>query len=383
MLKTYQYRIYPSKSQLRQLASVLETCRRWYNACLAECKTTYQERGEKVTKNDQLAKVKDLKATNPFASIVHSHILQTVVQDLHKAFEHFFRRVKAGQKPGYPRFKGRNRFHSFGFKEYNNGFKIDGRRLRVSGVGRIRVRWHRPIQGTIKTVRLVSKAGHWYACFACEVDAPSPLPPTGRDGGVDVGLHSLLMTSDGEATANPQWYRTAQCQLRILQRRVARRKKGSKNRQKAVVALQRQHAKIVNQRRDVLNKAIHRLITQYDRIAVEKLTISNMVKNRYLSKSILDAAWGYFRERLTSKAVEAGRVVFPVDPKDTSKTCSGCGKIFEELTLKERWIDCPRCGLSLDRDHNAALNILHRAGRVRWALSLAEAGLAQETPSLV
>ncbi|MDP9316245.1 MAG: transposase [Chloroflexota bacterium] len=385
MLKAFQYRLYPSKAQERRLETTRETCRRWYNDLLAERKTAYEERKETIGKYEQLRRVKEHKAANPWATEVHSHVLQVVVADLDKAFQAFFRRVKSGEKAGYPRFRGRNRFDSFGFKEYGNGFKIDGRRLRVSGIGRIAVRWHRPIEGTIKTLRLIKKASGWYACFSVEY-APQPLAPTERDVGVDVGVASLITTSDGASVPPQHWYRREQRKLRVLQRRVARRgcpkgAKGGKNRRKAVVQLQRQHERIANQRKDFLNKLANSLIQQYDRVAVENLRITNMVKNRHLAKSILDAGWGYFVARLHAKAAEAARVVVEVDPAYTSKMCSGCGHIFENLSLKDRRIDC-RCGLSLDRDHNAAINILKRAGQVRWGVSSSLDGLPQEAAPL-
>jgi putative transposase len=376
MVKTFAYRLYPSKPQARLLDCMLETCRRWYNQCLAEWRDAYQQRSETMGKYQQLAKVKDQKAANPYAKGIHSHVLQIVVTDLDKAFQTFFRRVKASETPGYPRFKGRNRFSSFGFKEYGNGFKIDGRRLRLSGIGRVAVRWHRPLEGQIKTLRITRRSGKWYACFACEVEA-APLPEAGQDVGVDVGISNLITTSDGEKEAHPGWYRAAQRKLRVLQRRVARRKRGSARRRKAVAALQRQHERIANRRKDFLKKLVHRLISRYDRIALEDLRITNMVRNRHLAKSILDAGWGYLVQHLTSKAAEAGRVVYLVDPRNTSKTCSQCGHIFESLSLADRWIDCG-CGLSIDRDHNAAINILKRAGQVRWGASSPVGGLPQE-----
>jgi putative transposase len=376
MIKTFCYRLYPSKPQARLLHSTLETCRRFYNQCLAERRDAYQQRGESVGKYQQLAQVKELKALNPYAKGIHSHVLQLAVTGLDKAFQAFFRRVKAGQTPGFPRFKGRNRLSSFGFKEYGNGFKIDGRRLRLSGIGRVAVRWHRPLDGAIKTVRITRRAGKWYACFACEVEA-APLPEAGQDVGIDVGIASLITTSRGEKVGHPGWYRAEQRTLRVLQRRVARRKKGSHNRQKAVVALQRQHERISNRRKDFLNKLAHQLIASNDRIALEDLRIANMVRNRHLAKSILDASWGYLVQHLTSKAAEAGRVVLLIDPRNTSKTCSQCEHIFESLSLTDRWIDCG-CGLSIDRDYNAAINILKRAGQVRWGASSPVGGLLQE-----
>ena len=378
MRKAFVYRIYPSKSQQRRLEHVRETCRRFYNDCLAERKTAYEQRGESIGKVVQLRHVKERKATNPYAKDLHSHILQIVVDDLDKAFQAFFRRVKAGDAPGYPRFKGRNRWKGFGLKEYGNGFKIDGRRLRVSGIGRIAVRWHRPLEGQIKTLRIVKRAGKWYAAFSC-ITEEQPLESTGRDVGIDLGVASLLTNSDGEKVNNPRWYRSEQRKLRVLQRRVARRKKGGSNRKKAVLALQRQHERIGNRRKDFLNKLAHSLITHYDRIALEDLRITNMVRNPHLAKSILDTGWGYLTQHLMSKAASAGRLVLLVDPRNTSQNCSQCGRLVAK-DLSERVHQCPHpdCGVVLDRDHNAAINILKRAGQVRWGISSPLGGLPQE-----
>jgi putative transposase len=380
-VKTFAFRLYPSKAQARLLEQTRETCRHFYNDCLAERKHTFEETGRTVGKTEQLRHVKERKAENPYAAGVHSHILQLVVSDLDKAFAAFFRRVRAGEDPGYPRFKGRHRFDSFGLKEYGNGFKIDGRRLKVSGIGRIPVRWHREIDGDVKTVRLVKKPDGWHACFSCETE-PKPLPPTGEAVGIDVGVASLITTSDGEKVEHPKCYRRAQKKLRVLQRRVARRQKRGSNRRKAVVALKRQHQRIGNQRQDFLKKLAFGLVQRYDTIAVEDLRIRNMVRNPHLSKSILDAGWGYLIGHLTHKAAEAGRVVHLVNPAHTSRTCSRCGAVFEHLTLRVRHVSCS-CGLSLDRDHNAAINILKRAGRALWALTWhTSASVAQEAAGL-
>ncbi|HEY9153139.1 MAG TPA: transposase [Anaerolineales bacterium] len=379
VFKAYKYRLYPTPPQRRLLEQTLETCRRFYNACLAERKTTYETEKRSIGKVEQLRGVKQLKRSNPYAANVHSHILQVVVQDLDQAFQAFFRRVKAGEMPGYPRFKGKNRFDSFGLKEYGNGFKLEGRRLKLSGIGRMRVRWHRPIEGKIKTLRIRRQAGKWYACFACEVNE-QPFPSTGQEVGVDVGIYHLLATSDNDTEENPQWYRNAQAELRILQRRVSRRKLGGSNRRKAVLALQRQHAYISNHRRDFLNKIAYQIVVRYDRIALEDLQIRGMVRNRHLSKSILDAGWGTLKQCLVNKAAEAGRQVVFVNPAYTSKTCSSCGETFPELSLSDRWIECPLCGLSLDRDVNAARNIL-RVGQTLWSQSTdTSLRLLQETP---
>jgi putative transposase len=372
VFKTFKYRLYPNKGQAHLLHKTLETCRHWYNACLAERKAAWEIEKRSVGKYEQLRKVKDLKATNPYAANVHSHILQVVVADLDKAFAAFFRRVKAGETAGYPRFRGRGRFNSFGLKELGNGFRLDGRRLKLSGIGRLAVRWHRPLEGTLKTVRIVYTNGNWFACFACEVEA-QPLPETGKQIGIDVGLSALLTTSDGEKIDNPRWYRVEQKRLRVLQRKVSRRTKGSLGWRKAVVQLARHTEHVANRRKDFLNKVACRLVNENDLIAIEDLQIKNMVRNHSLSKSILDAGWEYFRRQLEGKAAYAGRTVAAVDPAYTSKACSGCGQLFQGLDLSVRWVACD-CGLSLDRDHNAALNILGRAGHARCGITWAEVG---------
>jgi len=384
-LVCYRMRLYPSKTQAKDLAATLDVCRSFYNALLDERKVGY-DNGHKVTKTEQLRRVKELKAIG-LPLYVHSHVLQVVAADLDKAFQNFFRRVKAGQTPGYPRYKGRDHFDSLGLKELGNGFRLDGRRLEISGIGRIAVRWHREILGTIKTVRVTRKANKWYACFACEVETDGEteaLPPTGRAVGIDVGISHLLATSDGEFVENPRWYRAGQKDLRRIQRSVARKKKGGRNRRKTVLQLQRHHERVKNRRQDFLNKVAHGLISRYDVIALEDLRIKNMVRNRHLSKSILDAGWNYLTQRLRAKAESAERVVEFVPAAYTSKTCSACGVIFETLTLSDRWVSC-ECGLSLDRDHNAAKNILCRSrlGNSLWA-STQGSGLsvAQEATAL-
>jgi putative transposase len=368
MHKTFKYRLYPSRNQIRLLEQTLETCRRRHNACLAERKDAWEKEHRSIGQYEQLARVKNFRRENPFAAQVHSHILQVTTADLDKAFQAFFRRVKAGEQPGYPRFKGHGRFSSFGLKECGNGFKLDGRRLRVAGIGRLAVRWHRPIEGTIKTVRVVRQTDGWYACFACEVE-PHPLPSTHAEVGLDVGLYHLLTTSDGEKIENPRWYRMEQKHLRVLQRRMSRRTKFERHWSQAVQTVQQQHQHITNRRKDFLNKLVNDLISRYDRLAVEDLKISNLVRHHYFSKSILDAGWGYFRQQLVSKAEYAGKLVVVVPPAYTSKTCSQCGQRFESLTLAERWVQCD-CGLSLDRDHNAALNLL-ALGRSAWGITWA------------
>jgi putative transposase len=377
VLKVFRYRLYPTASQRQRLEDALETCRRFYNDCLGERKAAYEVEGRTIGKVEQLRRVKVHKGNNPFATDIHSHILQVVVTDLQKAFDAFFRRVRAGETPGYPRFKGVNRFRSFGLKEYGNGFKIDGRRLKLSGIGRIAVRWHRDIGGKIKTVRICRRAGKWYAAFACEVES-ALLPSSTVEVGIDAGLSSLFVLSTGEYIDNPRWYRESQRKLRVLQRAAARKKRGGTNRRKAVSTLARFTEHVANQRKDFLNKLACTLVCCFGRIAVEDLSINRMAKGHF-AKSILDAGWGYFRQRLLAKAESAGRAVALVDPAYTTQDCCQCGH-RQKLSLSDRWYSCS-CGNSRHRDENAALNVL-QAGRVCWASTSAMAGVAQEAAGL-
>ncbi len=373
MFKVFSYRLYPSNAQRQRLESVLETARRFYNDCLGERKAVYETEKKTVGKTEQLRRVKIHKANNPFASNVHSHVLQVVVVDLDKAYKAFFRRVKAGDKAGFPRFKTQQRFHSFGYKQYCQGFKIDGRRLRLWGIGRIAVRWHRPLEGKIKTLRIVRKVGKWYAFFCCEVE-PQPLPVNPAEVGIDAGLTSLFTLSTGEHIDNPRWYRKSQKKHRVLQRSVARKKKGGSNRRKAIRRLAKHSADVANQRKDFLNKLICTLVSCFGYIAIEDLNVSRMVHGN-LAKSILDAGWGYFKRHLLGKAANAGRKVALIDPAYTTQDCCQCGQ-RQALTLSDRWYRCI-CGNSRDRDENAALNVL-QAGRVCWSQGSAMAGLDQE-----
>ncbi len=232
MLKTDQYRLYSSTSQEHNLWQILACARHFNNMCMEERKWAWQLEERSVSKTAQLWNVKHDKKTFPQAQIVHSHVLQVVAADCDRAFQAFFRRVKNGETPGYPRFKGHHRFHSI-------GFRMAGRRLKVSGVGRIAVRWHRAIDGfvpcQIKTLRITHKAGRWYACFSVEMPEPAKLPKTERRVGLDVGVSAWVTTSTGEKVQNPNSYRETQMKLRVLQHSLARKKRDGKNRRKALL----------------------------------------------------------------------------------------------------------------------------------------------------
>jgi len=288
-----------------------------------------------------------------------------VLARLDKTYQAFFRRVQRGEKAGFSRFKGRARYHSFTYKEYGNGARLDNGFLVLSKVGRISVHWSRPIKGTPKTVTISKEADGWYVAISCADVPMNPLPPTGQETGIDLGLESFATLADGARICTPAYYRKAEAYLRRCKRRVARRKKGSHRRRKAVVPLAKAHQHIVNQRQDFHHKEASKLVQAYDVIYHEDLRVANMVRNHHLAKSISDAGWSAFLTILTFKAAGAGKRVVAVNPAFTSQACSGpgCGKIVAK-GLSVRWHACPECGTSLHRDHNAALNVL-RLGQVQ------------------
>jgi putative transposase len=296
--------------------------------------------------------------------IIHSQVLQDVLTRLDRAFQAFFRRVKSGEKPGYPRFQGSNRYNSFIYKQFGNGATLDNGFLALSKIGRIAVRWSRPLEGTPKTVTISREADGWYACFSCAEVPVQPLEPTGQETGIDLGLASFATLADGTMIHNPRCYRKAEAFLRRCQRRVARRKKGSNRRKKAVKLLGKAHLKVKRQRNDFHHKAALSLVRQYDTVYFEDLQTANMLRNHHLAKSISDAGWASFLSILSVKAAYAGRSAVAVPPAFTSQDCSGvlpdgspCPQRVQK-SLSVRTHVCPRCGLVLDRDQNAALNIL-------------------------
>jgi putative transposase len=270
---------------------------------------------------------------------------------------------KAGQTPGFPRYQGRNRWHSFTYKEFGNGARLDNGFLVLSKIGRIAVRWSRPIEGTPKTVTISREADGWYVCFSCADIPIQLLPLTGQETGIDLGLESFATLADGTIIHNPRCYRRAERRLKTAQRRVSRRKKGSNRRRKAVKLLAKVHLKVKRQRTDFHHKTALKLVQTNDTIYHEDLQTANMIKNHHLAKSICDAGWSAFLSILTAKAAYAGRRVVAVPPAYTSQTCSGCGVIVSK-GLSVRWHECPDCGASLHRDHNAAKNI-ERLGQSR------------------
>jgi putative transposase len=361
--KTFKYKLKPTPDQERMLDRTLMLCRHVYNAAIEERREAWQKCGVSVGYYQQKAELPPLKAELPAYAEVHSQVLQDVVQRVDRAFQAFFRRVKAGETPGYPRFHGRNRYNSVTYPQFGHGATLDHGLLVLSKIGRIAVRWSRPIEGTPKTVTISREAAGWYVCLSCADVPTQPLPPTGRETGIDLGLESFATLADGTRIFNPGWYRQAERRLKTAQRRVSRRQTGSARRRKAVGLLARAHLKVRRQRADFHHKVALHLVQQNDAIYHEDLQTANMVKNHRLAKSISDAGWRGFLSILSAKAACAGRTVVAVPPAYTSQTCSGCGVIVQK-GLSVRWHTCPDCGTSLHRDHNAAMNI-ERLGQSR------------------
>jgi putative transposase len=319
--KTYKYKLQPTAEQEGKLAFVVRRCRELYNAGVQERRDAWQKCGVSITAAGQSAQLPEIKDVRPEYCDVHSQVLQDVLTRLDRAFQAFFRRVKAGETPGYPRFHGANRYTSFTYKQFGNGATLDNGCLVLSKIGRVAVRWSRPLDGTPKTVTISREADGWYACFSCEGVPIQRLPETGRETGIDLGLESFATLADGSRIANPRIFRVAERRLKRAQRRVSRRKKGSHRRRKAVKLLAKAHQTVRRQRQDFHHKTALVLVRQYDTIFHEDLRTANLLRNHHLAKSISDAGWSAFLSLLAFKAVCAGKRVVAVPPAYTSQTC--------------------------------------------------------------
>jgi putative transposase len=380
--KTYKYKLNPTPTQAQALERVLSRCRTLYNVALEQRKTWWQRgQGVGATYYQQKAELPDVKAAYPEYAEVNAQVLQDVILRVERTFQAFFRRVQQGETPGYPRFQGASRYHSFTYPQYGGGAVLDSGVLSLSKIGHIPIRLHRPLEGTPKTVTVSWEADGWYASISCAEVPTEPLPSTGQETGIDVGLNVFLVTADGAGVENPRHYRKAEKQLARAQRRTCRRKQGSQRRKKAVALLKRKHQKVARQRRDFHHKTALALLQQYDVIYLEDLPVRNLVRNPQIAKSISDASWRQFRTILTFKAACAGKRVFAVPAHYTSQDCSGCGERIAK-SLSVRTHVCLACGLVLDRDENAALNILHLGKQKRAVGQTVQALTWVDTPSV-
>ena len=360
MRRAFKFRLFTNSSQERELDIMLETHRRLYNACLDQRKVAYETEKRSIHYVEQSAWYRVQRASNPFFARLNFSSAQATMRRLDKAFVSFFRRCKTGEKPGYPRFRARDRFDSIEFPSYGDGIRLAGSKLRVQHVGMIRCKVHRPVEGVVKTATLKREVGKWYVVLSCDLGNMIVPRSTKPAIGIDVGLEAFLTTSDGARVENPRYLKRELPELRRRQRSVSRKQRGGKNRRKAVRRVQVLHARVRALRSEHHHQTALKLVRSYGLIGVESLTVANMVKNHALARSISDAGWASFVNVLRCKAERAGAEVVAVNPAGTSQECSGCGAVVKK-TLRERWHRCPHCGLVLHRDENAARNILVRA----------------------
>lgn len=370
MRKTLKYRLFPTKKQERILQEQLNQCRWLYNYFLEERKNSWEKEKKGISYFQQCNSLPRLKEKYPSLDKVYSQVLQNVADRVDKAFQNFFRRVKQRQKPGYPRFKGFDRYDSFTYKQAGFGWKIDNNRLELSKIGSIKVKLHRPIIGTLKTCTIRRQAGKWYACVSIEYE-PKPLRKTNKAVGIDVGLENFATFSTEEKIENPHFFKADEKALAKAQRKLSKQSKGTPERKKAKKVVARIHERVSNKRHDFIHQETRKIVNHFGIICIEKLNTKGMMKNHYLAKSIADVAWNQFAQALFYKAEEAGRKIVAVDPKNTSQICSQCGTVVKKK-LSTRWHKCSVCGLHLHRDINASRNIL--------ALGLQSLGLVPRSP---
>jgi putative transposase len=371
MHKNFQYRLFPTKKQLTMLDATREECRWLYNHLLQNRKTAYEQEGKSLSCYGQITTYPILKTERPSLNTVHSQVLQNVAVRLDLAMKAFFRRLKAGENPGSPRFKGDGRYDSFTYPQ--SGFSIThDNRVSLSKIGSVKLVYHRPIKGSIKTATIHrSSTGKWYITFSCECE-PERLPERPEQVGIDVGLKTFATLSTGEEIENPRFFRREEKVLAQVQRKHSKMEKGTPERRKHRKVVARVHERIAFKRANFTHQESRRIVDHFGVICVEDLHVNRMLHNHCLAKSISDAAWSAFFSQLSCKAEEAGRQIIKVNPAYTSQTCSACGH-RQKMPLSERIFDCPCCSLHRDRDLNASLNIR--------GLGLQTLGLALEAPA--
>lgn len=360
MIMTWKYRLLPSKRQHVVLREILHSQRELYNAALQERIDCYHKTGKGRSFIDQCKALTECRRDIPEMAALSANLQRWTLKRLDDAYAAFFRRLKTKKdKAGFPRFRGSGWWSSFGFNEFS-GITFDGKRLRFKGMSSgIRVHLHRPLpkDAAIKSCVFKKDVKGWSICFQIETGV-AKAQAISSPIGIDMGLKSLAVCSDGLIIPNARFSRRAEREFRVRQCALARCKRRSKRRKKVRDSLARAHAKIANARRTYLHQSSSLLTKRYDLIAVEALNIKGLASGM-LAKSVHDAGWGTFVNMLRYKAERAGGVVIEVDPKLTTQACSRCGVIVRK-GLADRVHSCPECGLVLDRDHNAALNILHR-----------------------
>ncbi|MGW3386371.1 RNA-guided endonuclease InsQ/TnpB family protein [Streptomyces cinereoruber] len=400
MIRAYKFLLRPTARQAAALGEMLRDHCSLYNGALQERRDAYRHTSKtSVEYKDQSAQLKEVRAFDPERQGRWSFSSQqATLRRLDKAFQAFFRRVKAGRTPGYPRFKGVGHFDTVTFPRDGDGCRWDSTphdtqtRVRLQGVGHVRVHQHRPVQGHVKTISVKREGNRWYVVLACDEVSVEELPPTGAIVGIDMGVVHFLTTSDGEHVGNPRFLQAMADELAGAQRHLATFPKRTRQRTKTHRAAARKvaklHGKIRRQRADFHHKTARTLVRDHDVIAHERLNIAGMVKSPApkpdpdrpggflpnsaaakagLNRSILDAGWAQFLGILANKAESAGRLVVPVDARNTSRTCPECGHVAKGSRVTQAKFACTACGFTANADHVGATNVLTRAGLVLCA----------------
>jgi putative transposase len=358
MRKTFQYRLSPNKSQTKKLERSLDGCRWLYNHFLEQRKTSWESEKKSLSRYEQTNTISNLKKDHPFLNDVYSQSLQDVSKRIDLAFRAFFRRCKTNEKPGYPRFRGKFRYDSFTYPQL--GFKLLNNTVQLSKIGNVKIKLHRPIEGTIKTCTVRrSPTGKWYVTFSCIVDHKPIEKPIEPAIGLDMGLESFATRSDGIKIKNPRFFKHEQKALAKSQRKLSKQAKGSNLRAKARKVVARVHERTAWKRGNFAHQEARKLVNEFNTICVEDLSINDMKKDNFrcINRSIGDVAWRQFLQFIKYKVEWTGAKCVEVNPAYTSQTCSVCGN-RHKLKLSDRMYHCPCCSLSLDRDENASLNIL-------------------------
>ncbi len=386
--RTYRFRLHPTSRQCVALERELRLQREIYNAALEERIGAWRK-GRSVTYVDQCRELTQLRDDRPDVLACGVTLCRGTLKRLDRAYAAFFRRVKRGETPGFPRFQGAGRFTSLAWED-TSGWKVKyaGRRLRLLGIGEVKVNFHRPLRGTPKAITVKREGKKWWLSVRCGDVPAAPLPATGCNVGIDLGVANLVALSTGERVVGPRFAQRVQGRLTLAQQELARCQRNSvrRVRQREVVASL--HRKVANQRSDAAHQLSRRLVNEYDLIVLEDLKVAQMSRRPKpksdpmqpgaflangaaakagLNRSILDAGWGSLAALLSYKAEEAGRTVVLVSPHYTSQTCAECGHVDAGNRVSQAVFRCLLCGHGAHADVNAACNIL-RAGRAQRAL---------------
>ena len=355
MRKSFKYRIYPNRKQEKKLELALDQACFLYNQLLDIHQQVYLGTKETLSEFDMNYLLKDFETKQLYAQVK-----QNISKRISDAFKHFFRRVKNGETPGFPKFHKRVFYNSMTYPQYRQ--ELYSNRLYVSKIGMLKMKLHREVEGQIKTLTIKKENNEWYAIFSCE---NVPIEKVNNNfksevEGLDVGIKKFLVCSDEREFNNPKFLRRSEKKLKRLQRRHSKKKKGSKNRKKSIIKLAIQHIKITRQREDFHKKLARKLASEIKYIGIENLNIRGMVRNHCLAKSISDVGWGsffsylkYYKTIFNGDVIEIGRF------EPTSQTCSNCGN-RQKMNLDKRIFECESCGMIKDRDLNASINIKNK-----------------------